>query len=130
MVRHARHNVEIGDAPATDHQVIEPHPIGLAVFPMVLDLVLFEIHSTDLLGPAKYPGQKLSKRHNHVQRIDGRSYYFSQQRAEDQVVLPIEQHHLGLFPTQLAAQRLGALGTAKSTANDDYSLFVHNRQLP
>ena len=59
MVSHARNNIQVGHATASDHQVVEMHSAGLVFFAMILDLVFGEVDIANLFGTTEHIRQEL-----------------------------------------------------------------------
>ena len=125
MVGHARHHVQVGNVAAGQNHVVVVEQPRLAVVAFEFDPAAGEVDVLDLLGAALHARQELAERHDHVVEAQGGADRVSQQRAEDQMVLLVEEDQLGVLGTELVAQGLGALHAAEAAADDDNPFRGH-----
>ena len=119
VVRHPGHDVHVRHVAARDDEMIERQTLRRAVLAFVLDLVGRPIDSKHLLRAAPHTAKQIAQGHHDVERIERGADGVGQQRAEDEMILLVEDHDLRLVRGEETAQGLGAFHARETAAEDD-----------
>lgn len=119
MVGHAGDDAEIGRAATGDDEVIELGAARLAVVVFGFDFVRVEIDDAHFLGAAADAGEQFAERHDDVERAERGADGVGEQRAEDEVILAVEQEDFSGVGAEVLAQGLRALHAGETAAEDE-----------
>jgi len=122
---HAGNDAEVAVGTAGDDDVIEVESSEGTIFVLVRNFTGVKIDSLYALGAAVYAGEHLAERGGGSVGVDRGAGDIGEKRMKDHVIFAIEEQNFAVGLAEFGAERFCKLYGGESSADDDYSYWLH-----